>query len=173
MSQLRLDVPVEWLTNEFKQATEFDAGGILRELIQVVGDFTMPNPKFNKDEDNGQLETTLFGNVDKLKPGITAVYFSSVGYDSTKNFLHVQLDAGEDKDGRTDKVRSSMAHALGNKIEEIIENGRHGLTKDFVKEFNLTSITSGVGFLATATDCYTTNKKRQDRIEAVVPEVKI
>ena len=44
MPHLRLYVPEEWLQDDFRQSTGFDANKLLDHLVQVVADLRMENP---------------------------------------------------------------------------------------------------------------------------------
>src|SRR5580692_7756127 len=44
MPHLRLYVPAEWLREDFKVATKFDAERLLDQLVQVVSNLLMENP---------------------------------------------------------------------------------------------------------------------------------
>jgi hypothetical protein len=113
MPHLRLEVPVEWLSPEFRAATGFDADQILSELIRSVALFRMPNPAGPEPP-----EVPLM-NLSNLKSAIFPVLSAGVAGDSTKGFLHVTLSLGNDTPGRTAEVRRALAEELGNTVDAL------------------------------------------------------
>jgi hypothetical protein len=111
MPHLRLEVPVEWLNEEFRSATGFKAEDLLEVLVQTVADLRMKNPA------TGEPEVPMI-NPGNLKHAIIPVHCAGVGGDSSKRFLHVTLAAGNDTPGRTAEVRCRAAEALGYVIDE-------------------------------------------------------
>ena len=103
MPHLRLFVPEEWLRDEFRQSTGFDAKNLLDRLVQVVADLRMENPS-----DTGGQEVPMI-NLSNLKHAIVPLTHAHVAGDPNKRFLHVTLAAGNDTPGRTAAVRVRAA----------------------------------------------------------------
>lgn len=116
MPHLRLEVPVEWLSEEFRTATGFSAEKLLDVLVRTVADLRMENPAANKVPP----EVPVI-NLSNLKHAIIPVQYAGVGGDSSKRFLHVTLAAGNDTPGRTAEVRLRSAEVLGNTIDQFTE----------------------------------------------------
>ena len=108
MPHLRLYVPEEWLREDFKFATGFDAKKLLDRLVQVVADLGMENP-----------EVPMI-NLSNLKHAIIPLYYAHVGGDPSKRFLHATLAAGNDTAGRTAAVRLRASQVLGDEIDKFI-----------------------------------------------------
>jgi len=106
MPHLRLEVPVEWLSEGFRVATGFDAENLLAALIRAVADLRM-----------GSQDVPMI-NLSNLKHAIVPIHCAGVGGDSSKRFLHVTLAAGNDTPGRTAEVRFRAAEALGSVVDE-------------------------------------------------------
>jgi hypothetical protein len=117
MPHLRLHVPEEWMREEFRQATGFDAFKLLDRLVQVVAAIRMPNPAAGEP---GAPETVPMINLSNLKHAIIPLRHAHVGGDSTKRFLHVTLAAGNDTPGRTAAVRAQAAHLLGDEVDRFV-----------------------------------------------------
>jgi hypothetical protein len=115
MPHLRLYVPEEWLRDDFKRDTGFDAASVLDRLVQAVATFRMPNPSAPDD-------TVPMINLTNLKHAIVPLQHAHVGGDTSKRFLHVTLSAGNDTPGRTADVRRRAAEHLGNEIDEAVGN---------------------------------------------------
>jgi len=115
MPHLRLYVPEEWLREEFRRDTGFDANKVLDHLVQVVANFRMPNPAEPGD-------TVPMINLNNLKHAIVPLQHAHVGGDGSKRFLHVTLAAGNDTPGRTADVRKQIAEHLGNEIDAAVAN---------------------------------------------------
>jgi 5-carboxymethyl-2-hydroxymuconate isomerase len=115
MPHLRLYVPEEWLREDFKRDTGFDAARVLDRLVQAVANFRMPNPAAPDD-------TVPMINLTNLKHAIVPLQHAHVGGDTSKRFLHVTLSAGNDTPGRTAEVRRRAAEHLGNEIDEAVGN---------------------------------------------------
>src|SRR5437763_14054562 len=107
MPHLRLYVPEEWLRDEFRRTTGFDARKLLDRLVQVVADLRMDNPA----PDAAVREVPMI-NVGNLKHAIVALTDAHVAGDTGKRFLHVTLAAGNDTPGRTAAVRVRAARIL-------------------------------------------------------------
>lgn len=114
MPHLRLEVPVDWLTEEFRATTGFDADKLLAALVRTVADLRMPNPAPEKLPP----EVPMI-NLSNLKHALIPVHNAGVGGDSSKRFLHVTLAVGNDKPGRTAEVRVHAAKVLGNLLDEL------------------------------------------------------
>src|SRR5882672_2046224 len=115
MPHLRLYVPEEWLSDDFRRDTGFDASTVLDRLVKAVANFRMPNPAAPDD-------TVPMINLNNLKHAIVPLQHAHVGGDSSKRFLHVTLSAGNDTPGRTAEVRRRAAEHLGNEIDEAVGN---------------------------------------------------
>ena len=116
MPHLRLEVPVEWLSEEFRTATGFSAEKLLDVLVRTVADLRMENPAANKVPP----EVPVI-NLSNLKHAIIPVHCAGVGGDSSKRFLHVTLAAGNDTPGRTAQVRINAAEVLGDAVDQFTE----------------------------------------------------
>ena len=113
MPHLRLYVPDEWLRDDFRRATGFDAHKLLDHLVQVVANFRMENPAAPQD-------TVPMINLNNLKHAIVPLQHAHVGGDASKRFLHVTLAAGNDTPGRTADVRKRIAAHLGDQIDTFV-----------------------------------------------------
>ena len=145
MPHLRLEVPEEWLAEEFVRETGFDARALLDHLVEVVTSLRMENAAIEarrqqiraasgdadavvSDEEarrdvTGQpiepVEVALI-NRSNLKHALVPVVDSGVGGDHAKGFLHLTFSAGNDKPGRTAAVRRRAAETLGNAIDSFV-----------------------------------------------------
>jgi len=115
MPHLRLYVPEEWLRDDFRQSTGFDAKQLLNHLVQVVAGLRMENPK----ADAAVKEVPMI-NLSNLKHAIVPVQHAHVGGDDSQRFLHVTLAAGNDTPGRTAGVRVRAAQTLGHEIDRFV-----------------------------------------------------
>ena len=115
MPHLRLQVPEEWLDDDFRRETGFDANRLLDRLVQVVANLRMPNPK-----DGATPAEVPMINLTNLKHAIEPLRHAHVGGDASKRFLHVTLAAGNDTPGRTAAVRVHAAQTLGNEIDAFV-----------------------------------------------------
>src|SRR2546425_9595315 len=102
MPHLRLQVPEEWLREEFKRSTGFDANKLLDHLVQVVANFQMQKP-----DAPGTMVPMI--NLSNLKHAIEPLHYAHVAGDAAKRFLHITLSAGNDTPGRTAAVRLRAA----------------------------------------------------------------
>lgn len=114
MPHLRLHVPEEWLQEDFRRQTGFDARKLLDHLVQVVANYRMPNPKGPDPADVPMI------NLKNLKHAIVPLTHAHVGGDDTKRFLHCTLAAGNDTPGRTADVRVRAAKLLGDEIDKFV-----------------------------------------------------
>ena len=117
MPHLRLYVPEEWLREDFRLATGFDAKKLLDRLVQVVAGLRMEA----RIDDKGNPvppESVPMINLSNLKHAIVPLYYAHVGGDSSKRFLHATLAAGNDTPGRTAAVRRQAARVLGDEIDQ-------------------------------------------------------
>jgi hypothetical protein len=114
MPHLRLQVPQEWLGEDFRSATGFDAKRLLDHLVQVVAGLRMPNPKAD-----GPPEVPMI-NLSNLKHAIVPLAYAHLGGDESKRFIHVTLAAGNDTPGRTADVRVRAARVLGDEIDKLV-----------------------------------------------------
>ena len=141
MPHLRLQVPEEWLREEFQAATGFDAKKLLDRLVQVVAGLRMENPAIEKrrqalrqqdpnrviseeqarTDDQGNPIPALVPmiNLSNLKHAIEPLHYAHVAGDPAKRFLHVTLAAGNDTPGRTAAVRRHAAEVLGAEIDQL------------------------------------------------------
>jgi hypothetical protein len=149
MPHLRLYVPEEWLREDFRLATGFDAKKLLDRLVQVVAGLRMENPaiearrKALREVDANRVITDEEARIDNrgnpiapdsvpminlsnLKHAIVPLYYAHVGGDSSKRFLHATLAAGNDTPGRTAAVRRQAARVLGDEIDRFT-GALHGL----------------------------------------------
>ncbi len=113
MPHLRLEIPADWLTAEFRKATGFDAEKLLALLVGTVADFRMENPAPHKEP----AEVPMI-NLHNLKHAIIPVHCAGVGGDSAKRFLHVILAVGNDIPGRSAQARVRAAEELGHVVDE-------------------------------------------------------
>jgi hypothetical protein len=121
MPHLRLEVPEEWLREEFRNATGFDAKKLLDHLVQVVAGLRMEKPSPGSEGgDLPQPEMVPVINLSNLKHAIVPLYYANVAGDSSKRFLHVTLATGNDTPGRTPAVRRRVAETLGNEIDQFV-----------------------------------------------------
>jgi 5-carboxymethyl-2-hydroxymuconate isomerase len=114
MPHLRLEVPEEWLRDDFRAATGFDAKKLLDHLVQTVANLRMENPTTAAE--------VPFINLSNLKHAIVPLYYAHVAGDESKRFLHVTLSAGNDTPGRSAEVRKRVALTLGNEIDAFLGN---------------------------------------------------
>jgi hypothetical protein len=115
MPHLRLYVPEEWLRDDFRQSTGFDAKKLLDRLVQVVADLRMQNPA----PDAAGKEVPII-NLSNLKHAIVPLTHAYVAGDPNKRFLHVTLAAGNDTPGRTAAVRVRAARTLGDEVDQFV-----------------------------------------------------
>ena len=113
MPHLRLEVPEEWLREDFTAATGFDAKKLLDHLVQAVANLRMDSPADTSDPP----KQVPFINLSNLKHAIVPLYHAHVAGDEAKRFLHATLSAGNDTPGRTAAVRKRVAETLGNEID--------------------------------------------------------
>ena len=122
MPHLRLEVAEEWLREDFKQATGFDAKKLLDHLVRVVAGLRMEKPVLEARLDaNGKPippEMVPMINLSNLKHAIVPLYYAHVAGDPAKRFLHVTLSAGNDTPGRTAAVRLHAAQILGDEVDK-------------------------------------------------------
>ena len=116
MPHLRLEVPEEWLREDFALATGFDAKKLLDRLVEVVAGLRMEKPDTNPDNP----ELVPFINLSNLKHGIVPLHHAHVAGDASQRFLHATLSAGNDTPGRTPAVRRRVAKTLGDEIDRLV-----------------------------------------------------
>lgn len=114
MPHLRLHVPEEWLREEFKRSTGFDAKKLLDHLVQVVANFHMDNPV------PGGPAIVPMINLSNLKHAIEPLHYAHMANDPSKRFLHITLAAGNDTPGRTAEVRRRAAQTLGDEADKFV-----------------------------------------------------
>ena len=126
MPHLRLEVPEDWLSDDFILATGFDARKLLDHLVEVVAGLRMEKaaaegqgPHF-PGADGPTPEWVPMINKRNLKHAVVPVYHSGVGGDLSKGFLHLTFAAGNDTPGRTGEVRRHAAETLGNAIDSFV-----------------------------------------------------
>jgi hypothetical protein len=132
---------VEWLREEFRDATGFDAEKLLSALVRTVADLRMQSPTAGE----GTPGVPMI-NLNNLKYAVVPLWHAGVGGDSSKRFLHVTLAAGNDTPGRTAAVRVRAAEALGKTVDEFTA-GLPGLTSATV---HVQDIDRGRGYSTTA-----------------------
>jgi hypothetical protein len=124
MPHLRLYVPEEWLRDDFRKATGFDARKLLDHLVQVVANLRMEKPaaaqRLDANGDPAAPEMVPMINLSNLKHAIVPLHYAHVAGDSSKRFLHVTLAAGNDTPGRTAAVRRRAAETLGEEIDGFV-----------------------------------------------------
>jgi 5-carboxymethyl-2-hydroxymuconate isomerase len=120
MPHLRLEVPEEWLREDFTLATGFDVKKLLDRLVEVVAGLRMENPN------PAIAEPVPFINLSNLKHAIVPLHYAHVAGDPSKRFLHVTLSAGNDTPGRTAAVRRRVAQTLGDEVDNFV-SGVEGL----------------------------------------------
>ncbi len=104
---------MEWLREEFRIATGFDAEKLLDLLVRTVAELRMENPAAGKDAPQISMI-----NLRNLKHAIVPVQYAFVGGDREKRFLHVTLAAGNDTPGRSAEVRVRAAEVLGRVVDD-------------------------------------------------------
>jgi 5-carboxymethyl-2-hydroxymuconate isomerase len=114
MPHLRLEVAEEWLREDFKLATGFDAKKLLDHLVHVVAGLRMENP------DPAIAAQVPFINLSNLKHAIVPLHYAHVAGDPSKRFLHVTLSAGNDTPGRSAAVRRRVAQTLGDEVDNFV-----------------------------------------------------
>src|SRR5262245_17111024 len=121
MPHLRLYVPEEWLHDDFRRQTGFDAKKLLDHLVDVVANLRMERPA-RPEAENGSAEPGLVPmiNLNNLKHAIVPLQHAHVGADASKRFLHVTLAAGNDTPGRTAAVRVRAARELGDAVDHFV-----------------------------------------------------
>ncbi len=141
MPHLRLQVPEEWLREEFTRETGFDAHKLMDHLVETIVNHRMENPAIearrqelietvgavseedaHKDAAGNPIEpaTVPFINVKNLKHAIIPVHYSGVATDRSKGFLHCTMSAGNDTPGRTAAVRRRVSYVLGDAIDAFV-----------------------------------------------------
>ena len=145
MPHLRLEVPEEWLREDFIDATGFDARKLLDHLVEVVANLSMENAAIeerrhelraalgdpnkavseaeaHRDADGQPIEPEMVPLINKrnLKHALIRVHHSGIGGDHSKGFLHVTFAAGNDTPGRTEAARRRAAETLGNEIDNFV-----------------------------------------------------
>ena len=114
MPHLRLEVAEEWLREDFKAATGFDAKKLLDHLVNVVAGLRMENP------DPAVSQQVPFINLSNLKHAIVPLHYAHVAGDHSKRFLHITLSAGNDTPGRSAAVRRRVAQTLGDEVDGFV-----------------------------------------------------
>jgi hypothetical protein len=109
---LRLEVPEEWLREEFRAGTGFDAKKLLDQLVETLVSLRMPDAK-------NPNEMVPLINKSNLKHAIVPLYYAHTGGDPEKRFLHLTFAAGNDTPGRTAEVRLNAARVLGDEIDKL------------------------------------------------------
>jgi hypothetical protein len=109
-----LYVPEEWLRDDFRRSTGFDATKLLDRLVQVVADLRMESPSAD-----AAAEVSMI-NLSNLKHAIVPLTHAHVAGDPNKRFLHVTLAAGNDTPGRTAAVRVRAARTLGDEVDRFV-----------------------------------------------------
>jgi 5-carboxymethyl-2-hydroxymuconate isomerase len=120
MPHLRVEVAEEWLREDFKATTGFDAKKLLDHLVKVVAGLRMENP------DPDIPEQVPFINLSNLKHAIVPLHYAHVAGDPAKRFLHVTLSAGNDTPGRSAQVRRRVAETLGEEVDAFVSGTKVG-----------------------------------------------
>lgn len=115
MPHLRLQVAEEWLTDEFKASTGFDAHALLDHLVKTISEIRMEKPGTDP------VEMVPLINLSNLKHAIEPLRYAHVAGDTSKRFLHCTFSMGNEMQGRTAAVRSRAALTLGNEIDRLTE----------------------------------------------------
>jgi 5-carboxymethyl-2-hydroxymuconate isomerase len=115
MPHLRLEVPEEWLREDFKKSTGFDARHLLDQLVDALVKMTMPDPA-------DASKTVPVIDKKNLKHAIIPVMHAHTAGDMDQRFLHVTLAAGNDTPGRTPELRTRVATDLGELIDQYTAN---------------------------------------------------
>ncbi|MEP6960983.1 MAG: hypothetical protein ABI995_02835 [Acidobacteriota bacterium] len=110
MPHLRLEVPEEWLREEFHHKSGFDPKKLLDHLVEVVANLRMPSAA-------NPAEMVPLINKSNLKHALVPLYYAHMAGDLNKRFLHVTLAAGNDTPGRTAAVRLNASQILGEEID--------------------------------------------------------
>src|SRR5215475_7242130 len=113
MPHLRLEVPEEWLREEFKHSSGFDAHKLLDHLVETVA-----NMRMESVAKPGEMVPLI--NKINLKHAIVPLHYAHVAGDPAKRFLHVTLAAGNDTPGRTAAVRVRAARTLGDEVDKFV-----------------------------------------------------
>jgi len=150
MPHLRLQVPEEWLREDFRAATGFDAKKLLDHLVQTVAGMRMENaviearreelraahPGQPVNEEEARIDASgkpiepvmvPLINLINLKHAIEPLYYAHVAGDPAKRFLHVTLAAGNETRGRTAEVRRRAALTLGDEVDKFVGDILPGL----------------------------------------------
>lgn len=106
MPHLRLEVPVEWVQEEWVR-------GLLDHLVDTLCEFRMDDPA------NPGATRTMINRVN-LKHALIPAYHAHVAGDPAKRFIHVTFACGNETPGRTAEVRSQAALTLGNAVDAYI-----------------------------------------------------
>ena len=122
MPHLRLYVPEEWLQDDFRRATGFDATALLDHLVRTVAALRRENPAVEPPGDRQQPEDLPMINLKNLKHAIVPLRKAHVAGDESQRFLHVTLAAGNETPGRSAAVRRRAAEILGNATDDFVGN---------------------------------------------------
>ena len=128
MPHLRLEVPEEWLRDDFIEATGFDARKLLDHLVEIAAGLRMEKAAIEEPGREGGTEPGESNapepipmiNKRNLKHALIPVHHSGVGGDRSKGFLHLTFAAGNDQAGRTASVRRQAAQTLGDAIDSFV-----------------------------------------------------
>mgnify|MGYP003347457224 FL=1 len=106
MPHLRLEVPVEWMQEEWVPR-------LLTHLVDTLCAYEMEDAT-----KPGTMRTMI--NRPNLKHAVLPAYYAHVAGDPAKRFLHVTFACGNETPGRTAEVRSGAANLLGNAVDAFI-----------------------------------------------------
>jgi hypothetical protein len=112
MPHLRLELPEEWLEDEFVQESGVDARRLLDHLVDVVTSIRMPK--------KGEPDGVPLINRKNLKHGLVPLRHTGVAGDLSKGFFHLRFSAGNDTPGRTAEVRRRATETLGDAIDAFV-----------------------------------------------------
>ena len=114
MPHLRLEVPEEMLTDDYRERTGFNAWELLDILVGVVANYKMVDVSAP-----GTMVPMI--NKSNLKHAIVPLKYGHMAGDKNLRFLHCSLSAGNDTPGRTAEVRMEASYQLGDAIDAYIE----------------------------------------------------
>ena len=115
MPHLRLEVPEEWLHDEYKHASGFDAHKLLDHLVDTLVAIRMPSAA-------NPAETVPFINKSNLKHAIVPLHYAHMAGDPEKRFLHLTFATGNDTPGRSAAVRLNASQVLGEELDKFMAN---------------------------------------------------
>lgn len=106
MPHLRLEVPVEWIQEEWVPQ-------LLTHLVDTLCAYEMEDAA-----KPGTMRAMI--NRPNLKHAVLPAYHAHVAGNPAQRFLHVTFACGNETPGRTPEVRSGAATLLGNAVDAFI-----------------------------------------------------